>query len=300
MAGGVVASSSFPLLLEPKLRKVFFEAYTEVEEQYSKVFKVKSSTKAVETDYHMAGVGMWEEKESMGAIAYETIESGLTATYTHKEYAKGIQVERKFIDDEMYNQIEKLPKSIARKGRATVEVTAAAVLNNAGTTNGYDGVPLVSDSHPLVKSASLGDNSLGDAPLNDVNLKAALLLARKTVDETGIIISGKPSKLIVPPDLEFTALTLLQSTLLVGSANNDKNVIQNRLSPVVLDYLTNAYKWFTLDESLSELNFFWRVRPEFNRETDTDTLIHKFLGYFRFSVGYSDWRGIIGSAADSF
>lgn len=300
MAGGVVASSSFPLLLEPKLRKIFFETYDEVPEQFSQVFEVKTSSKAVETDYHMAGVGLWEEKESMGAIGYETIESGLTATYTHKEYAKGIQVERKFVDDEQYDQINKLPKSIARKGRATVEITAAAVLVNAFTTNGYDGVPLISDSHPLVKSAALGDNALGDVPLSDAGIKSALLLARKTVDETGIKITSNPKKLIIPPDLEFTALTILQSTQLAGSPNNDKNVIQGRLSPIVLDYLTSAYQWFVTDPQLAELIFFWRIRPEFNRETDFDTMIAKYIGYLRFSVGYSDWRGIVGAAADSF
>ena len=73
MAAGVVASSGFPLLLEPKLRKVFFETYDEVEEQYSKVYNMKTSKKAVETDYHMAGVGLWPEKESMGAIESETV-----------------------------------------------------------------------------------------------------------------------------------------------------------------------------------------------------------------------------------
>jgi len=299
MAGGVVSSSQYPLLLEPKLRKIFFDTYDEVEEQYSKVFQVKSSTKAQETDYHMAGVGLWEEKESMGPVGYETIESGLTNTYIHKEYAKGIMVERKFIDDEQYDQIEKLPKSIARKGRATVEITAAAVLNNAFTVNGYDGVPLCSDSHPLVKSAALGDNLIGAVALSDTGLKSALLLARKTVDETGIIISGRPTKLVTAADKEFTALTLLQSTLLPGSANNDKNVIQNRLSPLVMDYLTDANKWFLIDDTLAELIFWWRIKPEFNRESDTDTMIKKFLGYLRFSVGYSDWRGVIGSSAAS-
>lgn len=296
MAGGVVSSSNFALLLEPKLREIFFETYDEIPEQFPQVFKVKDSKKAQETDFHMAGVGLWEEKESMGSVAYETIEPGLTATYIHKEYAKGIQVERKFVDDEQYDQIDKLPASIARKGRTSVDITAAAVLNNGFSVNGYDNVPLISDSHPLTKSASLGDNALGNTALDDAGLKAGLLLARKTVDENGHRIGCNPKKCIVPADLEFTLLTLLQSTNIVGSDYNNINVLKGRLDPVVMDYLTDPNNWYLQDPNLSELIFFWRIRPEFNRETDFDTMIAKYIGYMRYSVGYSNWRGIVGAA----
>ena len=33
-------SANFQALLEPKFRKIFFEAYSEIPEQYSKVFNV--------------------------------------------------------------------------------------------------------------------------------------------------------------------------------------------------------------------------------------------------------------------
>lgn len=293
--GGVVSSSNFGELLEPGLRKIFFETYDEVPEQFSQVFKVKKSTKAKEEDFHMAGVGLWEEKESMGPISYETIEPGLTASYIHKEYAKGIQVERKFVDDEQYDQLNKLPKSIARKGRATVEILAAAVLNNSFSVNGYDGKPLISDDHPLTKASATGDNDLGKTALDTAGLTAALLLARKTVDETGIIISSRPRKLIVPPDLEFSTLVLLQSAQKPGGDYNDKNVLKGRLDPVVLDYLTDPNAWWVMDPDLAELIFWWRIRPEFNREKNFDTMIAKYIGYLRFSVGYSDWRGIVGA-----
>lgn len=294
-SGGVVSSSNFGELLEPGLRKVFFETYDEVPEQFAQVFKVKDSKKAKEEDFHMAGVGLWEEKESMGPISYETIEPGLSATYIHKEYAKGIQVERKFVDDEQYDQIEKLPKSIARKGRTTVEMTAAAILNNGFSTNGYDGKPLFSDEHPLTKSSSMGDNLIGNVALDDTGVKAALTQARKTKDETGFIIVTDPKKLIVPPDLEFTAATIMESTLRSGTDYNDKNVIKGRLSVIVMDYLTDPDNWFILDDDLAELIFWWRVRPEFNRDKNFDTMIQKYIGYMRFSVGYSDWRGIYGA-----
>ena len=45
-----VSSANFGVLLEPGLRKVFYESYTELPEQFPQVFKVMTSKKAKETD----------------------------------------------------------------------------------------------------------------------------------------------------------------------------------------------------------------------------------------------------------
>ena len=53
--------------------------------------------------------------------------------------------------------------------------------------------------------------------------------------------------------------------------------------------------WFVQDGSRHELNFFWRVKPEFKNEEDFDTFVAKYRGYMRYSYGFSDWRGMVGS-----
>jgi phage major head subunit gpT-like protein len=289
------SSSNFAILLEPKLRKVFFEGYDELPEQFPNVFKVGSSTKAEETDFHVAGVGMWPEKESMGSIQYEDINPGLEVNYTHKEYAKGTQVERKFYDDEMYSVIEKIPKSHGRGGRATVETIAATPLNNAFTVNGYDGVPMFSNSHPLYGNDGGTCDNLTTGALSSANLTTALILARQQVDDAGLKIQCKPTKLIIPEDLEYTAAVILQSTQLPGGPDNDTNVLRGKLTPVILDYLSSTTAWFLQDTRFDNLMFFWRVKPEYKREENFDTMIAKYRGYMRYVAGYSDWRGMVGS-----
>ena len=69
---------------------------------------------------------------------------------------------------------------------------------------------------------------------------------------------------------------------------------------VVLDYLGataggNDKCWFLQDGNRHELNFFWRVKPEFKNEEDFDTFVSKYRGYMRYSLGFSDWRGMVGS-----
>jgi phage major head subunit gpT-like protein len=290
------AAGNFQELLEPKFREVFFDAYDELPEQFPDLFQVKTSKKAKEYDFHMAGTGKWDKKLPGQNINEEDMAKGDEVSYVHVAYAKMIQVEREFADDDLYGIVEKLPRQLGIGGRATVEDTAAAVLNNAFSTNGYDGVPLFSDSHPIIKGG-LGDNLMSASALNDANLKTGITMMRTNMKtEEGLKMQARAKKLVVSPDLEFTAMTLLQSTGVVGSANNDTNVLRGRLTPVVLDYLTDTNAWFLVDPNLCQLIFFWRVKPEFGKAENFDGMIAKYRGYLRFSCGYSDWRGIIGNA----
>ena len=293
-------SENFGKLLEPGLRKIFFQTYAEVPEQFSKFYNVSTSKKAHEYDHTMGAFGDWTERTTeLTEVSYAKISDGLDITYTHKAYTKGFMISRELYDDEQYRQMQKFPAAMARAGRAFVEKEAAKTFINAFTSNGYDGVPLISDNHPLVDSEGVGKNLVSGA-LNDTNLKLALKKMRETVDEAGNIIGVSPKRLIVPPALEHTAKALVNSTLQAGSELNDINTIKGALEVCVYDYIGAAAggsdtAWYLQDPAVSQLNFFWRVKPEFKQQEDFDTFVAKYRGYMRFSYGYSDWRGICGS-----
>lgn len=303
--------NDFGLLLEPKLRKVFYDTYNEVPEQYSKIFHVKTSSKAKETDYGLGAFKPWKKFGSsnttvgdavnMPSVEYQKIKAGLERTYVHEEFASGFAVERKFIDDEQYDVIMKLPKDHARAGRYKVEQDAASLFNDAlkvtPTINIYDGKPLFAHDHPLVEASNgalvtVGDN-LVEGTLSAQTLEKALLLARKQVDEAGKLIVMNFDTIVVPPALETTARILLNSTLVTGSNNNDVNVLKGRLNIVVWDFLEKDDACFIMDSKSHQANFFWRVKPQFNREREFDTFVQKYNGYMRYSYGVSDYRGLI-------
>lgn len=298
----------FGRLLEPGLRKIFFETYNEIPEQYSQVFNVQTSTKAIETDLRMGGFGMWEKKDSAGSVSFQDVPNPQALQYIHEEFASGFTVERKFIDDEQYNQIGKWTKALGRAARATIETQAASVLNNAFTVNGFDGNPLISATHVRLDGGAMSNRLAAtdgagavDGALSDRNLKAALIQTRRQVDDKGILIQVQPKILVVPPSLEFIAKTIIAGANIsaqgTGSGmTNDKNILQNNLRVVVMDYLTSNTAWFLIDPTVAELNFFWRKKLEFKNEDDFSTMAAKYRGYMRFSAGYSDYRGVFGSA----
>ena len=292
----------FGKLLEPGLRKIFFETYDELPEQYSKVFNVESSTKARETDFGLGAFGDWTQRTSqIDEVKYKTINPGLVRTYVHNSFADGFMVTREMYDDEQYREMEKMPKALARGGRQKVEKDAVTVFKNAFATNGYDGVPLISATHPLVNSTKKVSNLVVGA-LNDATLKLAIQRMREQLDEAGNLIQLKPTHLVVPPALEDTAVRLLNSTQVTGGNLNDSNkfLSQSGIQIIVLDYLGLAgggsdTAWFLIDMNNHQLNFFWRVKPEFKWAEDFDTFVAKYRGYMRYSYGFSDFRGIVGS-----
>lgn len=299
-------SENFGKLLYPGLRKIFFETYDEIPEQFPKIFNVETSTSATETDYGMGAFGDWTERtDELSPVAYAKIKEGGEVVYRHKAFTKGFMISRELNDDEKYGQMKKMAKALARAGRAKVEKDAITVLTkgfagDAGAFKGRDGKELFHTAHTLVDSSKTCSNLLEGA-LTEANLKKAIQMMASQLDEAGNLIQMKATKLIVPPALEDTALRLLHSAQLPGTNNNDTNeYLKNRLQVVVMDYLGataggSDTAWFLQDGTRHELNFFWRVKPEFKNEEDFDTFVAKYRGYMRYSYGFSDWRGMVGS-----
>lgn len=292
-------------LLEPGLRKIFFETWKELPAQFTHVFNVLNSKKHAEHDLSLTGLGPWEKRTSeISEVPYDDPMEGFEIDYLHEEFLKGFKVSRAMVDDEMYNQINKLPENLARQGRAKVEIDAASVFNDGFTSAGYDGVPLFSDEHPIVRTGGTGSNVLNvagatsdDDILNEDTINEALLLARQTTDDAGLKIVVRPKKLIIPPNLEPQADRIVNSAQRPGTNYNDINTLKSKLKIVVLDYLDRDDAFFLMDDDVHALNFFWRVRPEFKSEEDFDTLEAKYRGYMRYSFGYSNWRGVVGVQA---
>ena len=299
-------SENFGKLLYPGLRKIFFETYDELPEQFSKIYNVNTSNSATETDYGMGAFGDWTERtDELSVVDYAKISEAGEVTYKHKAFTKGFMISRELYDDEKYGQMKKMAKALARAGRAKVEKDAVQPLlkgfqGGTGTIKGRDGLELFHKAHTLVDSDATCGNML-EKELNEASLKEAIQMMASQKDEAGNLVQMKATKLIVPPALEDTALRLLHSAQLPGTNHNDTNeYLKDKLQVVVMDYLGataggNDKCWFLQDGNRHELNFFWRVKPEFKNEEDFDTFVAKYRGYMRYSLGFSDWRGMVGS-----
>ena len=288
-------------LLEPGFRKIFDDKYAEVPQVMEQVFHVNDSSKQDEKDSAVSGFGYLVLTPPGGAISYEDPVQMYDKTYTHLKYTKGFKVTRELYEDDQYNVIKKKPAALGRAARRTSENQAALVLVRAFNSSylGGDAQELASTVHPRADGGSSQSNaSAVGLTLTEPNLETARLAMRNQLDDKGMKIDAVANTIIVPIDLEKTAHLIVDSTLRQGTGDNDANFYKGSLKIVPWIYLTSATAWFLMDSSLHELNWFWRVRPEFQQDDAFDTDVALFKVRERFSAGWSDWRGFWGSKGD--
>lgn len=293
--------NTFGDLLEPGFRQIFDDVYKEIPQIFPSLLHVNSSTKQDEKDSAISGFGLLALTTEGGVVDYEDPVQMYDKRYVHLKYTKGFKVSEELYEDDQYGVIKKKPAALARAARRTTESSAAGIFNNAFSTSylGGDAKPLVSVSHPRSDGGTAQSNASSTGlTLTETNLETGRLAMRGHLDDKGMKIESMADTLVVPPALEKQAHTIVDSNLQSDSADNNINFYKGKLKIVVWDWLTSTTAWFLLDSRMHELNWFWRIRPEFKQDTAFDTGMALYKTRTRFSNGFSDYRGVWGSKGD--
>ena len=91
-------------------------------------------------------------EEFTGTLSYDDIAQGYDVTFTHVQYAKGMQIERQLFDDAQNNQMDAQPKKMALAYQRTRQKHGATAFNGAFSNDTTwqshsENVALCSDSH---------------------------------------------------------------------------------------------------------------------------------------------------------
>ena len=97
----MLKSSNFEPLLDRTLRKVFMNTLMEIPSKIPVLYTSVDSDKAIEYDYEMGDIG--SIGQFTGKIDYQDIYGQYKTTFEHNEFAGGIQIQRKLIDDCLAN-----------------------------------------------------------------------------------------------------------------------------------------------------------------------------------------------------
>jgi hypothetical protein len=286
--------------LEPGLNALFGMEYARYEAQHTEIYDSETSDRAFEEETLIVGFGNAEVKSEGSGVRFDTANEGYTSRYTHETVALAFALTEEAVEDNLYDRLgSRYTKALARSMANTKQIKAAAVLNNAFSTTGGDGVSLINTAHPLGGGGTLANRATTMADLNETSLEDALINISTFTDDKGLNIALKGMKLIVPPQLQFVADRLLQTPGRVGTSDNDINSIRNQgMIPdgyVVNHYLTDTDAFFLKTDCPDGFKYFERSPMQTALEGDFDTGNMRYKARERYSFGYSDPRCVYAS-----
>jgi len=299
-----MAISRAQLLKEllPGLNALFGLQYKTYDQEHEEIYETETSERSFEEETKLSGFSAAPVKNEGSGVAYDNAQEAWTARYNHETIALGFSLTEEAIEDNLYDSLSgRYTKGLARGMAYTKQVKAAAVINNGFTAgyNGGDGVVLFSTAHPLISGGVNSNRPSTGADLNETSLESAVIQIAGWADERGLLIAAKPKKLIVPPALMFVATRLLETSLRVGTTDNDINALKNNGSIpggyAVNHYLTDTNGWYLTTDVPNGMKHFVRTPLSTGMDGDFDTGNVRYKARERYSFGWSDPLGMFGS-----
>lgn len=299
-------SEQFARAILPILRKEWDQARNAVISPAAQLYGIESSRSSVEYSQGYGEFGIVPEYNSPDAeaepasIAYDSFSPLFEKTFTHKEYAMGVAVERKLLDDNQTGQIVRKVRGLGNSFGMTTAYHQSSIFNNAFSSSylGGDAKALCATDHPTNMNNSTSISNKGTTALSYDAVVATIAAGAALKTDRGLPMPSLYDVLYVPVGLQATAIEITNAIGKPGTANNDANFLQSRGLQVVVDpYLSDATNWFMIDSVQAKMHmlWFWRVMPELAVDPSSDfNLVAKYRGYMRYSFGWDDFRFIYG------
>ena len=298
----VMNRARFPKELHDMLNTVFGLDYKSYPEEWRSCFEVANSKKAYEEDVLVTGFGAAQVKPEGSSAAQDEGGEAWTSRYTHETIAMQFAITEEAMEDNLYMTTgAKYAKAAARSMMHTKEIKGASIFNNgfSGSYLGGDGKALLATDHPLVGGGTFSNKLATPADFSETALEDILIQIRRTPDDRGIPVALKAVMVVVPPELEYTACRILDSTGRTGTADNDINAINKKgifmRPPHVVTRLTDTDAWFVKTDAMDGLKHFVRTPLTKRMTTEHNTGNYQYLVRERYRFGWSDPRGLFGS-----
>ena len=180
------------------------------------------------------------------------------------------------------------------------QTKGATIYNDAFTvSNGGDGQPLVSNSHPLQNGSTASNRPSTYSDLSETSLEDALIDIAGLTDDKGLPIALQARTLHIPRQLVFVAERLMASPYRPGTADNDVNAIKSTGMIPGGYYVNHRFNdpdaFFLRTDCPNGMKMFQRTPVATSMEGDFETGNVRYKARERYVYGFSDWRGVYGN-----
>jgi hypothetical protein len=180
---------------------------------------------------------------SLPIVAEDTAYTAVTltdsaATYVPQKRGNLVTVSRETIINDDLQAIKQIPTKLA----------VAAAYTLAEFVYGFlSGNPVIYDGNTLFTSG-VPHNNLGSSNLSTTAMQSGITAMREQTNFAGKRLGLRPRFLVVPPELEWTAMVVTKSAGVPGSNNNDINPMLGYVQPIVSPQLTSTTQWFLVGD----------------------------------------------------
>ena len=209
-------------------------------------------------------------------------------------YELTVGVDRRDIRDDLIGVHNSRFDDMGRAARLWPDQVLRAALQ-AGTSNlGFDGVAFFSAAHPL-NPAGNQSNNFTSTPLTAGNFAIVRSAMASYTGQDGEVLGVSGNVLIVPPQLEDMANTIVKAPFGAGGATN---IQAGQARVVVVPGLANApTTWYLADDNNAIKALIWQLReaPIFTNKTSFNDDNVFFENQFLWGInaegvaGYGPW-----------
>ncbi len=269
--------------------------------QFASYLNVNQARKGTETDREVVGVGSLLPKVENAAITLTDPRVGRSRDYVMSVFAGGIRVSWEADMDELYGFIRRHMASMGVAANETLNIEGAGMFNRCDSADsvpitGFDGKALLAGDHTNLDGSDTleyKDNQLA-LDLSESYLQTVLTQFAQVKDASGNRVVMQGSKLLYHPDNMFLVQEILRSEGKPFTADNTINVLRGIVQPVMLNYSIDSDRTLVVAAN-HDLNFFMRVAPVIDSYDDKATKSMVNTVATRFTLGFGDWRHVIGS-----
>jgi hypothetical protein len=213
-------STNFADVLDPRFQEIFWEEYYELPDMVPRLYSMPPNN----------------GRQFTGTVDYGSFNQGYDTILTPLEFTRGIQAERKLLDDDQYNILDARPKGIAASAFRTRQLHGAQRFNSAFSTSSSptfyvnsEAVAMCSNSHTTTSGASTatGFDNLTTAALSATAVAAARILMVDFRGDQAERISVIPDELLFPPNLYEEAYEIINAS---GKVHGHEQLVHDGLA----------------------------------------------------------------------
>ncbi len=269
------------------LNSTFNDAFSAYKPLYARVAtEVPSSTR--EESYNWMA-NLPKMREWLGPRVIQNL-SKYNYSILNRDFELTIGVDRNDIEDDKLGIYQVQAKGIARATASHPDELVFGLFPAGFASLCFDGHPFFHDSHPLGPDGMMQSN-LGHGALTAANFAAAKAQMSSLVDEAGRPLNIMPDLLVVPPQLEGAARTILNAELIGGSTNIWRNSCDLLVVPALA---SDPTKWYLIDSKQPVMPFIFQRRkaPQFVQKTNPEDEKAFMEKLFLFGVDSRDNAGL--------